>query len=141
MATCGCDKKMYSEKAMEEFRHPKNVGVIKNASGIGKVGNPSCGDILEIFVKISKNKKGEEIIKAISFRTFGCVIAIANSSLLTKMVKGKAIKEVEKITKKDLIKELGKMPPAKYHCSILALDALHDAIQDYRNKKASVVNK
>ncbi len=126
---------MYSEKIFREFRHPKNVGEIKDADGVGKVGNPTCGDIMHIYIKVGKNKKGEEIIKDIKFKTFGCIVAIANSSLLTKMVKGNTVKEVEKITKKDLIKGLGKMPPVKYHCSILALDALKDAIEDYRNKK------
>ncbi len=130
---------MYSGKIFKEFRNPKNVGVIEDADGVGKLNNQTCGDIMQIYIKVGKNRKGEEIIKDIKFRTMGCVVAIANSSLLTKMVKGKAIKEVEKITKKDLIKKLGKMPPIKYHCSILALDALRKAIQDYRNKKGKAV--
>ncbi len=130
---------MYSEKIFKEFRHPKNIGEIKNPDGVGKVGNPVCGDVMHIYIKVGKNKKGEEIIKNVRFRTFGCIVAIANSSLLTKMVKGKSLKDAEKITKKDLIKGLGKMPPIKYHCSILALDALRKAIQDYKNKKGKAV--
>lgn len=126
---------MYSDKIFQEFRHPKNVGEIKNPDGIGKVGNPQCGDILHLYIKVAKNKKGEEIIKDIRFKTFGCIVAIANSSVLTKMVKGKTIEEVMKLTKNDLIKVLGKMPAIKYHCSILALDGLRSAIEDYRNKK------
>jgi len=131
---------MYSEKIFKEFRKPSNIGEIKDADGIGKVGNLTCGDVMHIYIKVGRNKQGEEIIKSIKFKTFGCIVAIANSSLLTKMVKGKTIGEAEKISKKDLIKELGKMPPAKYHCSILALDALQDAIKDYRNKKGKAVN-
>lgn len=130
---------MYSEKIFKEFRKPSNIGEIRDADGIGKVGNPVCGDVMHIYIKVGKNKKGEEIIKNIRFRTFGCIVAIANSSLLTKMVKGKTIKEAMRITKKDLIKKLGKMPPIKYHCSILALDSLRKAIQDYRNKKGKDV--
>jgi len=130
---------MYSEKVLDEFRHPKNVGELADADGVGKIGNPTCGDILYLYIKVGKNKKGEEIIKDVKFKTFGCTVAIANSSLLTKMVKGKSIKEAEKITKKDLIKTLGKVPPIKYHCSVLAVDALKNAIEDYRNKKAEAV--
>lgn len=129
---------MYSEKIFQEFKHPKNVGEIQDADGVGKVGNPQCGDIMHIYIKVEKNKKGEEVIKEIKFKTFGCIVAIANSSLLTKMVKGKTIEEALKITKQDLIKELGEMPPNKYHCSILASDGLRKAIEDYRNKKGNM---
>lgn len=128
-------KNIYSKQIMNYFSHPKNVGVMKKYDGVGKVGNPVCGDVLWLYIKVGKNKKGEEIIADAKFQTLGCVVAIANSSLLTELIIGKPIKEVEKITQEDLIKKLGKVPPIKIHCSFLALDALKEAINDYRNKK------
>lgn len=120
---------------MEYFLKPKNVGVIKNYDGLGKVGNPVCGDVLWLYIKVGKNAKGEEIIKDAKFQTLGCAVAIANSSLLTEMIKGKSLKQALKLTQKDLIKELGKVPPIKIHCSFLAIDALKEAINDYKSKK------
>lgn len=127
---------MYTEKVMEIFRNPKNIGEIKDADGIGRVGNPVCGDVMELFIKVGKNKKGEEIIKDIKVKTFGCVAAISTSSILTDMVKGKTLEEAKKVDKDDIVKELGGLPPMKYHCSVLAHDALLKAIEDYekRNK-------
>jgi nitrogen fixation NifU-like protein len=127
---------IYSKTIIEHFKRPRNAGKIKNASGIGEAGNILCGDVMKLYLKIEKNKKGEEIIKDIKFETLGCIVAIANTSLLTTMVKGKTIKEALKIKKEDLIKELGQpLPPFKIHCSVLALDALKEAIYDYYQRE------
>lgn len=132
--TCGG---LYTEKVMETFKNPHNYGKIKNADGIGKVGNIVCGDVMWLYIKIAKNKKKEEIIKDIKFETFGCVAAISTSSIITDLAKGKTIKEALKITKDNVIKSLGGLPSIKYHCSVLAVDALVEAIYDYflKNKK------
>lgn len=128
---------LYSKELMKHFRHPRNVGKMKDYDGLGKVGNLLCGDILWLYIKIGKNKRGEEIIKKATFSTFGCTVAISNSSLLTTLVKGKTLEEAMKITKEDLLKKLGKVPPFKIHCSLLAVDALSEAIYNYlaKNKK------
>ena len=128
---------LYSKEIMQHFRHPRNVGEMKNYDGLGKVGNPVCGDVLWLYIKVAKNKKGEEIIKKASFKTFGCTVAIANSSLITTLVRGKTLDEALKITKDSILKKLKKVPPIKIHCSVLAVDALHKAIDDYlvKNKK------
>jgi len=128
----------YSKKVIEIFKNPKNMGEIKNADGIGKVGNPYCGDVMWVYIKVGKKKIGgreQEIIKDIKVKTFGCVAAIASSSMLTEIVKGKPLKYAKKITKNDVLKKLGKLPPVKVHCSILAVDALQAAIKDYETKK------
>lgn len=128
----------YSEKLMENFRHPKNVGKIKNADGIGEVGNPTCGDILTLYIRVGnrKNKtRKEEYIKDIKFQTLGCAAAIAVSSMVTQMAKSKTLEEAEKISNKDIAEELEGLPPLKYHCSLLGADALHKAIRDYKKKK------
>lgn len=127
---------IYSKKLMEHFLHPRNVGKIKNYDGLGKVGNLRCGDIMHLYIKFGKNKRGQEIIKKASFLTFGCTVAIANTSLLTTMIAGKTLAEALKITKEDLLKKLGKVPISKIHCSLLAIDALVEAIYNYfhRNK-------
>jgi len=130
---------MYSEKVLDEFRSPHNIGEIKDADGIGKVGNPVCGDLLWCYIKIGKNKEGEEIIKDIKVKTFGCVAAISTSSKLTEMAKGLTLDEALKIDRAKIAKELGGLPPAKMHCSVLSMDALKKAIDDYRNKKGSPV--
>lgn len=122
---------------MQHFIHPHNMGRIKNADGIGKVGNPICGDIMWIYIMIGKKKvkgKQQEIIKDIKFKTMGCVAAIATSSMITELAKRKTLQEAMKITRKDIAKDLGGLPPIKMHCSNLAADALHDAIKDYRKK-------
>ncbi|GAG20444.1 unnamed protein product, partial [marine sediment metagenome] len=121
---------LYSEKVMEHFRHPRNVGEIKNPDGIGHVGNPICGDIMELYIKVKNNK----IIDA-KFKTFGCGAAIATSSMITGMVKGKTIEEALRISNKAVVEALDGLPPIKMHCSVLAKDALKSAIDDYLGKK------
>ena len=118
---------------MEAFKNPHNYGKIKNASGIGKVGNIVCGDVMWLYIKVDK----KEIIKDIKFETFGCVAAISTSSTITDLAKGKTINEALKIAKNDIIKKLGGLPSVKYHCSVLAVDALVEAVYDYflKNKK------
>ncbi len=120
---------------MQEALHPKNMGEIKNPGGVGKVGNPLCGDILWIYIKVSKNKKGVEILKDIKFKTFGCFAAIASSSMITQAVKGKTLKEAKKLKIKDILKKLKGLPAMKTHCSGMAIEALGKAIADYENKK------
>ena len=126
---------LYTPKVMETFKNPHNYGKIKNASGIGKVGNIVCGDVMWLYIKVAKNKKKEDFIKDIKFETFGCVAAISTSSIITDLVKGKKITEALKITKDDIVKTLGGLPKIKYHCSILAIDALKEAIKNYNEKK------
>ncbi len=123
---------MYSKEVIKHFKHPKNMGQMKNPDGVGEVGNPACGDILKIYIKVEDNK-----IKDISFETLGCAVAIAVSSMITQMVKGKTIKKALKITKQDIIKELGGLPAFKNHCSNLAAQALKKAIEDYQTQKAN----
>jgi nitrogen fixation NifU-like protein len=120
----------YSKKVMEHFLNPHNVGVIENPDGYGKVGNPVCGDVMEIFIKVRDEK-----ITDIKFRTFGCGSAIATSSMVTDLAKGKHVDEAIKITRSDVANELDGLPAQKMHCSNLAADALHEAIKDYKNKK------
>lgn len=122
---------MYSEKVMDHFTNPRNVGEIENADGVGQVGNPVCGDIMKIYIQVEDN-----IIKDVKFKTFGCGAAIATSSMVTEMVKGKTLDEAMKITNKMVAEALDGLPPAKMHCSNLAADALHAAIEDYRKKMA-----
>lgn len=125
----------YSKKVLEAFKHPKNIGEIKDADGIGKVGNPVCGDLMWIYIKVGKNEKGQEIIKDIKFKTFGCVAAIASSSMLTELAKGKTLAEAKKLTNKDVADALGNLPAVKMHCSNLAADGLKKAIEEYEKKK------
>jgi len=125
---------LYTEKVMETFKSPHNYGKIKNADGIGKVGNIVCGDVMWLYIKVANSPAGEEIIKDIKFETFGCVAAISTSSIITDLVKGKTIKEALKITKDNVIESLGGLPKIKYHCSVLAVDALIEAVYDYFNK-------
>jgi nitrogen fixation protein NifU and related proteins len=121
----------YSKKVMEHFLNPHNVGVIEHADGYGKVGNPVCGDVMEIFISVK-----DDVITDIKFRTFGCGSAIATSSMVTDMAKGKTLDEAMRITRGDVAEELEGLPPQKMHCSNLAADALHEAIKDYRAKHA-----
>ncbi|MDD5133541.1 MAG: iron-sulfur cluster assembly scaffold protein [Candidatus Nanoarchaeia archaeon] len=125
----------YNKKVLALFKHPKNMGKIENPDGLGKVGNAICGDILWVYIKVGKNKKGQEIIKDIKVSTTGCIAAITSSSMVTQLAKGKTLEQAEKITKEDVNNALGKLPEIKFHCSILAQDALKKAIQDYRSKK------
>lgn len=110
------------------------MGEIKNPDGIGKVGNPICGDVMWIYIKVGKNKKGQEIVKDIKFKTFGCAAAIATSSMTTDLAKGKTLDEAMKLTRDDVKNALEGLPPIKIHCSNLAADGLHKAIEDYRKK-------
>ncbi len=120
---------MYTEKVMDHFEHPRNVGKIENPDGIGKQGNPVCGDVMELTIKVK-----DDIIDDIKFRTFGCCAAIATSSMVTELVKGKTLDEAEKISKQTVAEALDGLPPAKMHCSNLAADALQDAIRDFRER-------
>ena len=121
---------MYSEKVLDHFRSPRNVGEIEDADGVGSMGNPVCGDIMSIYIKVKDDK-----IDDIKFRTFGCGAAIATTSMITELAKGKTLDEAMEITRQDVADELGGLPPVKMHCSNLAADALHEAIKDYRGKK------
>jgi len=123
---------MYSELVMEHFTNPRNVGVIEDADGIGKEGNPVCGDLMEIFIKVKDDR-----IEDIKFRTFGCGAAIATSSMVTEMVKGKTLDMALEVSNKTVAEALGGLPPIKMHCSNLAADALHKAIEDYRARQDS----
>ena len=132
---------VYSEKVIEHFKNPKNMGEMKNPDAVGKVGNPVCGDVLWVYLKIEKKKikgKEEEYIKDIKFQTFGCIAAIAVSSVLTEMVKGKTLEEAKKLNNNEIVKKLGGLPPIKYHCSLLGAEALHKAIEDYEKKLKSL---
>ena len=123
---------MYTDKVMDHFENPRNVGEIPDADGVGQVGNPTCGDIMKIYLKINEN-----LIEDVKFKTFGCGAAIATSSVVTEMVKGKTLDEALEVTNKQVAAELGGLPENKMHCSNLAADALHKAIEDYRNKRAA----
>ena len=125
---------MYSKKVMCLFKNPKHMGKMKNPDGVGTVGNPNCGDVMKVYIKVSKNKKNKEILKDVKVETFGCVAAISTSSQLTDMVIGKTIKEALKVSKKDVTDALGGLPLEKWHCSVLAVDALKSAVDDYRKK-------
>lgn len=125
----------YSKKLMEHFENPRNMGEIKNPSGVGMAGNPFCGDILRLTIKIGENKQGKEYIEDIKFKTLGCAAAVATSSMITEMARGITLDEAMKITKGDISDALGGLPEIKQHCSNLADEALHKAIDDYRSKK------
>lgn len=130
----------YSKEVMKHFKNPKNMGEMKDADAVGKVGNPVCGDVLWLYLKIGKKKiKGKnkevEYIKDIKFQTLGCTAAIAVSSILTEMAKGKTLEEAKKINNNEIVKKLGGLPAIKYHCSLLGAQALHKAIENYEKKK------
>lgn len=120
---------MYSEKVMEHFRNPRNVGEIPDADGVGTVGNPVCGDLMTVYIKVKDDR-----IEDVKFKTFGCGAAVATSSMVTELAKGKTLDEAKKITRNDVAENLGGLPPVKMHCSNLAADALRAAIEDYRKK-------
>ena len=120
----------YSEKVMDHFLHPRNVGEIPDADGIGNVGNPVCGDIMRLYIKVADGK-----IVDVKFKTFGCGAAISTSSMVTEMVKGKTIREALEISNKAVAEALGGLPAIKMHCSVLAEEALKSAIEDYRKKQ------
>ena len=121
---------MYSEKVMDHFANPRNVGEITDANAIGEVGNAKCGDIMKIYMKIE-----DDIIKEVSFKTFGCGAGVATSSMATEMVKGKTIEEALKLTNKAVMEALDGLPPAKVHCSVLAEEAINAAIADYYKRQ------
>jgi len=121
---------VYSEKVMEHFRNPQNVGEIPDADGVGTVGNPVCGDMMAIYIKVKDNR-----IANIKFKTFGCGAAVATSSMITELAKNKTLEDALKITRQDVADSLGGLPPIKMHCSNLAADALHEAIRDYQKKR------
>jgi nitrogen fixation NifU-like protein len=120
---------VYSKKVMDHFKNPRNMGEIPDADGVGTVGNPVCGDMMTISIKVKDNRLAD-----IKFKTFGCGSAIATSSMVTELAKGKTLEEGLKITRADVADSLGGLPPVKMHCSNLAADALHAAIEDYRKK-------
>lgn len=119
----------YSQKLLDHFKNPRNYGKMKNPDGVGREGNIHCGDVMELYIKVRDNR-----ISDIKFLTFGCIAAIGISSMLTELVKGKTIEEAKKITSQDLAKEVGGLPPIKYHCSVLGAKALKAAIEDYEQK-------
>ncbi|PIU15883.1 iron-sulfur cluster assembly scaffold protein [bacterium (Candidatus Gribaldobacteria) CG08_land_8_20_14_0_20_39_15] len=128
---------IYSKKVLQHFNKPHNYGKMKNPDGVGEVGNVVCGDLMELFIKVAKNKKGQEIIKDVKFSTYGCLAAIASSSILTDLVKGKTLEQAMEFDRKEIVEELGGLPLIKIHCSVLAGDALLEAIHHYltKNKK------
>ena len=120
---------LYSEKVMDHFRNPRNVGVIEDANGIGEVGNAKCGDIMKMYLKIE-----DDIVKDVKFETFGCGSAIASSSMATELIKGQPVSEVEKLTNKAVAEALDGLPDYKTHCSVLAEEAIQSALEDYRKR-------
>ena len=120
---------LYSEKVMEHFRHPRNVGVIENADGIGEVGNAKCGDIMKMYLKIE-----DDVVQDVKFETFGCGSAIASSSMATELIKGRPLSEVKQLTNKAVAEALDGLPAYKMHCSVLAEEAIQSALEDYYRK-------
>ncbi|HWS29354.1 MAG TPA: Fe-S cluster assembly scaffold protein NifU [Clostridia bacterium] len=123
---------MYTEKVLDHFEHPRNVGEIKDANGVGMVGNAKCGDIMQMFIKVN----GNGIIEDVGFKTFGCGAAVATSSMATELIKGKSVDDALKLTNTAVVEALEGLPPVKIHCSVLAEEAIKAAIDDYRKKKA-----
>lgn len=122
---------MYTEKVLDHFQNPRNVGEIPDASGVGTVGNAKCGDIMQMFIKVND----ENVIEDVKFKTFGCGAAVATSSMATEMIKGKSIDEALKLTNSAVVEALEGLPPQKIHCSVLAEEAVKAAIEDYNQKK------
>ena len=127
---------MYSEIVMDHFQNPRNVGEIDNADGIGEVGNPKCGDIMKMYIKIE-----DDVIVDVKFKTFGCGSAIASSSITTEMIKGKTIKEALQLTNKDVTQALGGLPPVKVHCSVLAEQSVKAALLDYSKRNNIIIEE
>lgn len=128
---------MYSEKVMDHFSNPRNVGEIENASGVGTVGNAKCGDIMRMYLDIDKDTK---VINDCKFKTFGCGAAVATSSMATELVKGKTVDEAMQVTNKAVMEALDGLPPVKVHCSLLAEEAIHAALWDYSQKNNVVID-
>ncbi len=124
---------LYSDKVMDHFRNPRNVGVIEDANGIGEVGNAKCGDIMKLYMKIE-----DDIVQDVKFETFGCASAIASTSMATELIKGKPVSEVEKLTNQAVAEALDGLPDYKMHCSVLAEEAIEAALNDYRSKKENI---
>ena len=124
----------YSQKVLEHFKNPRNQGSMKNPDAMGEKRNPVCGDIMKMYLKIGRKKPGEEFIEDIKFETLGCVVAIAVSSVLTEIVKGKTLNQALKLEKDDIVDGLDGLPTPKIHCSMLGVDALHKAIKNYQLK-------
>ena len=127
-------KPYYTKEVIKRFTHPKNFGEIKNADGVGRVGNPRCGDIMKLYLKVTK-RGGKEIIQDIKFHTLGCAAAIATSDMACDLVKGKTLKEALRIDYQKIIKALGDLPPIKIHCSVLAREGLKAAVENYEKRK------
>lgn len=122
---------MYNEKVLDNFSNPQNAGIIDDADGVGMVGNPSCGDIMKMYLKIDE----DEVITDVKFQTFGCAAAIASSSMATQLIKGKTVEEALKLTNKEVVEALEGLPPQKIHCSVLAEEAIKEAVENYKSKK------
>ena len=125
----------YSDKVMEHFSNPRNVGEIENSDGVGEAGNPKCGDIMKIYLRVKDNAGGKAVIEDVKFKTFGCASAIASSSMATEMIKGKTVDEAWDLTNTAVAEALDGLPPVKMHCSVLAEEAIHKALNDYRKKR------
>ncbi len=130
---------MYTEKVVEHFRHPHNMGKLKDFSAVGRVGNILCGDVMWLYIRVDKDAQGREVIADVSWETFGCTAAIATSSMVSDLAKGKTLEEAIAITNRDVADELGGLPPIKMHCSGLAADALNEAIYEYLTKEGRSV--
>lgn len=126
----------YSEKVIDHYTNPRNVGKIEDASGVGEVGNPVCGDIMKMYIKVENN-----VITDVKFKTFGCGAAIASSSVTTELIKGKTIEEALALKNSDVVDSLGGLPPVKLHCSVLAEEAIHSAIADYYRKEGKLTEE
>jgi len=133
--------KPYQPKVIEHFKNPHNFGKIEDPDGVGKVGNIVCGDVMWVYIRVGKNKQGEETLKDVRFETFGCVAAVATSSMVTDLAKGKTLKEALGIDKKEIADSLGGLPPVKMHCSVLAVDALGEAIYNYLSENDKEIPK
>ncbi len=130
---------MYTEKVIEHFRTPHNMGKLENYSAIGKVGNIVCGDVMWLYIKVDRDDAGRDIISDISWETFGCTAAIATSSMVSDLAKGKTLDEAIALTNRDVAEELGGLPPVKMHCSALAADALNEAIHAYLSQEGKAI--
>ena len=126
---------LYSEKVMDHFRNPRNVGVIEDANGIGEVGNAKCGDIMKMYLKIE-----DDIVRDVKFETFGCGSAIASSSMATELIKGKPVSKVKKLTNQAVAEALDGLPDYKMHCSVLAEEAIHSALEDYQKRTGKSID-
>jgi nitrogen fixation NifU-like protein len=126
---------MYKDEVLDHFQDPRNYGEMENPDGVGKVGNVICGDVMWLYIKVAENEQGQEVIKDIKFKTFGCAAAIATSSMVTELAKEKTIMQALDIDKDEVNQSLGELPPVKVHCSLLAADALAEAVYDYLAKQ------